>query len=213
MKDTVINICLILIMCCGGVLSCGKGCLSCEQGICLSCYKRPIAAGQCSPFELPFDPCILYVATGEAKVKCSICKHGWLQSQIEGQKLCTPGKIDGCVAGIHDQERGKSCTICNEGFPTDNAKECQSWATQENDRITIPIPIPRPSKNCLWGQKLLGVKTCFRCKPGFMVVGGLCVKQILEGCLSSGPFGAYCMICDGFNGYSQMENNGKCERT
>lgn len=204
--------CSVLVMLFGFALSCGKGCLSCEEGICLACYKRPIAVGKCSPIEYPFDPCIVYAATAQAEVKCSICKQGWLQSQIKGQKLCTLGKIEGCIAGVHDEERGKYCNICDGGFPSKDGTECVNWHSTQKGDLSIPIPVPRPSKNCMWGQRLLGADICFRCNPGFMVVGGLCVKQILEGCLSSAPFGAYCIACDGFNGYYQLENNGRCEK-
>lgn len=48
-------------------------------------------------------------------------------------------------------------------------------------------------------------------KEGFTVVGDGCEKAIMEGCMISIPnFPNYCMTCDSYSGYFQLENNGPC---
>ena len=68
-------------------------------------------------------------------------------------------------------------------------------------------------KNCYLGGMSLGENPmCVKCKKGWMVLQGICIKQIIDGCLEAGGSGGYCDVCDGAAGYFSLADDGVCAR-
>lgn len=180
-----------------GELQCSPGCLQCENSHCLGCYQRhPTSNFQCSESLSPeSDHCDIY---NQENTGCTWCKEGYAaEMDISGK--CQEVNIDRCrVAAI---SRGISfCLICRGGFPQNDLMSCGKFEEQIG-----------PKENCEWGAVQSGNRYCMKCKSGFNAVKGVCVAEVIEGCLFSSQVG-FCQICDAWNGYFSISGDGKCTR-
>lgn len=187
----------LIASCLSQTKSCTKHCLDCQKGICLTCYQRRNIIGACSPLPSAKDHCDLYI---EGQF-CGLCQKGYALDVEKGhQGECEAAAIDNCIGAFKTSE-GNRCAICDGGFPSKDFTECVSWASEE---------INAPQDNCMWGQREGAFTNCFRCKSGYMSVAGGCVEQSLEGCMTAGVLKKHCLLCDPYNGYNMLKDDGMC---
>ena len=116
---------------------------------------------------------------------------------------CLKGTFDGCqYSGWYNSN--VVCFVCIKGFPSVHGKQCVKFEDLENGS--------GPQVNCLWGARVYDNNACFKCEEGFMVVGGGCVKQKIEGCLQADVKGEVCEVCDIWDGFGQVSDDGSCKK-
>ena len=177
---------------------CTEGCLTCAADHCISCFRRPfINHSQCSSTPAPTDNCDLYTFLG-ANSPCLWCSKGFA---LDESKTCVKSEFQGDCQIARKSGDAFSCFACIGGFPSADYSQCVSFVERDNG----------PSKNCSWGAtNNKGENYCLRCDEGFMVVGGGCVKQTLDGCLEATIKGDQCNLCDGWNGWNALDDTWRC---
>lgn len=174
---------------------CPPGCVHCENSRCHGCFQRKITLDyKCSEIQDPTSSlCDIYNAD---QMGCSWCKQGYgALAQTSGE--CAQINIEGCRVG--SIAKGiEFCTICNGGFPESSLLKCGKFEGQIG-----------PKENCMWGANHGGHNYCMRCKSGHTSVAGVCVPSRVEGCMFSSDVG-YCQICNGWEGYFALNDDGKC---
>lgn len=179
---------------------CSKGCITCAQSHCFNCYQRPLKNSQeCADTTTPEDKCDIYTFRMPG---CDWCAKGYAIDAQTHQLPCTAQTdIPDCQVAF--TLSGKTvCGICVGGFPSQDFSSCVPFSGETG-----------VEKNCLWaGKDQQGAKECYRCKEGYTSVAGGCEKQTIEGCMYTGTIKTFCGICDAWNGWFALTDDGKCTK-
>lgn len=178
---------------------CAAGCIECKKGHCLACFRRKFTDDnkQCRSEPAPeSEHCDLYIPGN----KCAYCQKGF-GGGIVSQHACVPVDTDAKCQIAYDVSNVKGCFVCQGGFPDSTYQHCVDFDNTQRG----------PQKNCIWGLRgPLEDEKCFRCKEGYMVVGGGCVEAKFEGCLEAGILRRQCQYCDPWSKYFARSNGTVC---
>lgn len=191
---------------------CSPGCSVCSQGICYMCYQSAFDANtrNCNTQRMVDPQCVL---SDQEKV-CRMCSPGYAFNINAGKRVngleqpakqCFEHNINNCVLAAYETtSKAAVCGVCNGGYPAPDMLSCQGWTVSFTG-------LAQPTNNCMWGSITSAEqKNCFRCKKGFSVDSGSCVKSTIEGCLEMRN-GA-CTFCNSWEGY-YMSSTGVCKAT
>ena len=181
----------------GAALStCGQGCLTCGGGKCYNCFQSKVDAnGQCQAKKNIANCDLNYIGEQSA---CGWCTPGFSYDKAKKQCIKTQNPIVNCR--IQYTVAGRNfCGMCGGGkIPNKSFNGC----------VTPETPIDQ----CLWHVRVPGnVAACNNCKAGYVASNGKCFKTDLVGCIqAAGSDLTRCGLCDGWNGYRQVDGSGKC---
>eukprot|EP00178_Gracilaria_changii_P021541 TRINITY_DN63972_c0_g1_i1.p1 TRINITY_DN63972_c0_g1~~TRINITY_DN63972_c0_g1_i1.p1 ORF type:complete len:235 (-),score=16.37 TRINITY_DN63972_c0_g1_i1:80-697(-) len=173
--------------------------MTCASAHCFNCYNRPLKNTQECDDPAPSNNCDIYTFHVPG---CDWCKKGYAVDAQSRQLPCTAQTdIPDCQVAF-TLNGATVCGLCQGGFPAADYKSCVPF--QGGGGV---------EKNCAWGGlDQQGNKECFKCQSGFTSVAGGCETQTIDGCMYTGVQSNYCGICDAWNGWFALTDDGKCTK-
>lgn len=179
--------------------SCSAGCMTCSQQHCFNCYQRPLKNTQECGDVAAADKCDIYTYHVPG---CDWCTKGFaIDAQTRTLPCAAQTDIPTCQVAF--TLGGKTvCGLCIGGFPSSDFSSCVPFQGGSG-----------PEENCEWGgQDQSGQQECFKCKTGYTSVAGGCEAQTINGCMYTGVQSNMCAICDSWNGWFALTDDGQCTK-